>query len=185
MNMLLKQKLKTIQEHQRDANYNVDLTTEKIELQNKYIEDVKKNKGKLIKEKTSLLSSNEEEIHTRQKKVDNLKQANVDLSFNTTHINDTTEKVQKLKGIDATLKEKRSATKKYIDFFEENDDCPTCEQHIDETFKKNMVATKQGEHDKFDKGIQDLSDELKRQEDLLKAINSYVVMIREKEAEIG
>ena len=29
MNMLLKQKLKTIQEHQRDANYNLDLTTEK------------------------------------------------------------------------------------------------------------------------------------------------------------
>ena len=34
MNMLLKQKkLKTIQEHQRDVNYNLELTTEKIELQ--------------------------------------------------------------------------------------------------------------------------------------------------------
>ena len=131
MNMILKQKLKTIQEHQRDANYNVDLTSEKIELQNKYIEDVKKNKGKLITEKTSLLSSNEEEIHTRQKKVDDLKQVNEDLGFDTTHLKDTTEKVQKLKGIDATLKEKRSSTKKYIDFFKENDDCPVCEQHID------------------------------------------------------
>ena len=51
MNMLLKQKLKTIQEHQRDATYNIDLTSEKINLQNKYIEDVKKNKKKLISEK--------------------------------------------------------------------------------------------------------------------------------------
>ena len=185
MNMLLKQKLKTIQERQRDANYNVDLTTEKIELQNKYIEDVKKNKDKLIGEKSTVLNGNEEEIHSRQKKIGELKQANKELGFNTTNLNDSTDKVQKLKGIDATLKEKRSSTKKYITFFEENDDCPTCEQHIDETFKKNMIVTKKGEHDKFDNGIQELSEELKRQEDLLEAINSYIAMIRENDAEIG
>ena len=78
MNMLLKQKLKTIQEHQRDATYNIDLTSEKINLQNKYIEDVKKNKKKLISEKNSLLNSNEEEIHKRQKNIKELEQANVE-----------------------------------------------------------------------------------------------------------
>ena len=185
MNMLLKQKLKTIQEHQRDANYNLDLTTEKIELQNKYIDDVKKNKDKLITEKTSLLSSNEEEIHSRQKKVDELKTANDDLAMNTTHSDKTTEKVQKLKGLDATLKEKRSATKKYVDFFEANDDCPVCEQHIDETFKENMITTKKSEYEKFDKGINELKDELKRQEDVLAAVNDYIRQIRENDAEIG
>ena len=185
MNMLLKQKLKTIQEHQRDANYNLDLTTEKIELQNKYIDNVKKNKDKLITEKTSLLSSNEEEIHSRQKKVDELKTANDDLAMNTTHSDKTTEKVQKLKGLDATLKEKRSATKKYVDFFEANDDCPVCEQHIDETFKENMITTKKSEYDKFDKGINELKDELKRQEDVLAAVNDYIRQIRENDAEIG
>ena len=185
MNMLLKQKLKTIQEHQRDATYNIDLTSEKITLQNKYIDDVKKNKNKLIKDKVDIISGNEEEIHSRQKKIGELEQTNEELGFNTTHQNDTTEKVQKLKGIDATLKEKRSTTKKYVDFFESNDDCPTCEQHIDETFKENMIITKKGEHDKFDSGIQELSDELKRQEDLLEAINNYIGVIRENDAEIG
>ena len=185
MNMLLKQKLKTIQEHQRDANYNLDLTNEKIELQNKYIDNVKKNKDKLITEKTSLLSSNEEEIHSRQKKVDELKTANDDLAMNTTHSDKTTEKVQKLKGLGATLKEKRSATKKYVDFFEVNDDCPVCEQHIDETFKENMITTKKSEYEKFDKGINELKDELKRQEDVLAAVNDYIRQIRENDAEIG
>ena len=51
MNMLLKQKLKSIQENQRDATYNIDLTTEKIDLQNKYIDDVKKNKKKLLQKR--------------------------------------------------------------------------------------------------------------------------------------
>ena len=185
MNMLLKQKLKSIAEHQRDVNYQIELTSEKIDLQKKYIDDVKKNKDKLITEKTSLLSSNEEEIHSRQKKVDELKTANDDLAMNTTHSDKTTEKVQKLKGLDATLKEKRSATKKYVDFFEANDDCPVCEQHIDETFKENMITTKKSEYEKFDKGINELKDELKRQEDVLAAVNDYIRQIRENDAEIG
>ena len=185
MNMLLKQKLKSIAEHQRDANYNIDLTTEKIDLQNKYIADVKKNKTKLITEKTALISGNEEEVHSRQGKIDELKKSNEDLGFNTTHSDENTKKVQKLKGLDATLKEKRSAIKKYMDFFENNDDCPTCEQHIDETFKKNMIVKKQDEYDKFDKGIAELKDELKRQEDVVAAINDYIKQIRENDAEIG
>jgi len=72
-----------------------------------------------------------------------------------------------------------------MDFFENNDDCPTCEQHIDETFKKNMITKKQTEYDKFDKGITELKDELKRQEDVVAAINDYIKQIRENDAEIG
>ena len=185
MNMLLKQKLKTITEHQRDANYNLDLTTEKIELQNKYIEDVKKNKDKLIQEKTTLITGNEEEVHSRQSKIDELNKQNEAIAFNNTHSDENTKKVQKLKGLDATLKEKRSAIKKYVDFFESNDDCPTCEQHIDETFKDNMITTKKSEYDKFDKGIVDLNEKLKFSEDLQMAINDYLKMIRENDAEIG
>ena len=44
MNMLLKQKLKTISDNIRDIDYQVELTTEKVGLQEQYIDDVKKNK---------------------------------------------------------------------------------------------------------------------------------------------
>ena len=185
MNMLLKQKLKGITEDQRDVTYNLDLTSEKIELQNKYIESVKKNKDKLITEKSTLINGNEEELHTRQSKIDELQKLNEDLGFNTSHSDDNSKKVQKLKGLDATLKEKRSAIKKYMNFFKNNDDCPTCEQHIDETFKENMIATKKSEYDKFDKGLNDLNQELKQSEDLQSAINDYIKKIRENDAEIG
>jgi DNA repair exonuclease SbcCD ATPase subunit len=185
MNMLLKQKLKGITEDQRDVTYNLDLTSEKIDLQNKYIADIKKNKTKLITEKATLISGNEEEVYGRQSKIDELKKSNESLSLNTSNSDENTKKVQKLKGLDATLKEKRSAIKKYVNFFENNDDCPTCEQHIDETFKENMIVTKKSEYDKFDKGVKDLNEQLKNSEDLQKAINDYLKMIRENDAEIG
>ena len=185
MNMLLKQKLKTITEDQREAKYSVELTTEKITLQNKYIDDVKKNKNKLIKEKTKLVTGNEEEISNRQEKIGELKQSNDDLAFNSKQENEQSEKVQKLKGLHEQLKVRRSATNKYIGFFENNDDCPTCEQHIDETFKENMIVSKKSEYEKFDSGIKDLLGELEKQETIYNVIQDYIQQIRENDAEIG
>jgi len=185
MNMLLKQKLKTITEDQREAKYSVELTTEKITLQNKYIDDVKKNKNKLIKEKTKLVTGNEEEISNRQEKIGELKQSNDDLAFSSKQENEQSEKVQKLKGLHEQLKVRRSATNKYIGFFENNDDCPTCEQHIDETFKENMIVSKKSEYEKFDSGIKDLLGELEKQETIYEAIQDYIRHIRENDAEIG
>jgi len=136
MNMLLKQKLKTISDELRDIDYQLELTTEKIELQKKYIDSVKKNKDKIIKEKNNLISDNEEEILIRQGEIDLLKKDN-DVLLN--KISDT-EKIQKkynkLKAIQATLIEKHKSHSTVVDFFENNDDCPTCEQHIDEIFKR-------------------------------------------------
>tara|TARA_B100000424_G_scaffold263866_1_gene251622 strand:- start:218 stop:1930 length:1713 start_codon:yes stop_codon:yes gene_type:complete len=185
MNMLLKQKLKTITENQRDNDYQHDLTTEKIELQKKYIEDIEKNKDKLIQEKNDTLNINEEEIHQRQKNINVLEKENSELVDNIKYSEDISKKVKKLHDIDATLKEKRSATKKYVDFFEKNDDCPVCEQHIEESFRDTMITTKKNEYDKFDKGIKELAEELEKQQELFNSMQKHITVIRNNDAEIG
>ena len=69
MNMLLKQKLKTIAENQRDNDYQHDLTTEKIDLQKKYIEDIEKNKDKLIQDKIIILLIRMKKKYIKDKKI--------------------------------------------------------------------------------------------------------------------
>ena len=185
MNMLLKQKLKTISDNLRDIDYQRELTTEKIELQKKYIDNVKKDKDKIIKEKTSLVSSNEEEIFVRQGEINLLKKDNDALL---TQISDT-EKIQKnynkLKTFQATLVEKHKSHSNVVDFFENNDDCPTCEQHIDEIFKKDMIFKKQKDVDKFSNGLKELEEELKKSKDRQKEISNITDKIRENEVQIA
>jgi len=185
MNMLLKQKLKTISDNLRDIDYQKELTTEKIELQKKYIDNVKKDKDKIIKEKTSLVSSNEEEIFVRQGEINLLKKDNDALL---TQISDT-EKIQKnynkLKTFQATLVEKHKSHSNVVDFFENNDDCPTCEQHIDEIFKKDMIFKKQKDVDKFSNGLKELEEELKKSKDRQKEISNITDKIRENEVQIA
>ena len=66
--------MKTIAEDIREMDYNIKLNREKISLQEKYISEVKQNKDKLVEEKTLLISSNEEEVFTRNSENDKLNQ---------------------------------------------------------------------------------------------------------------
>ena len=185
MNMLLKQKLKTISDDLRDIDYQMELTKEKIELQKKYIDNVKKDKDKIIKEKTSLVSGNEEEIFVRQGEINLLKKNNDTLLTQISDTNKIQKNYNKLKSIQATLVEKHKSHSIVVDFFENNNDCPTCEQHIDEIFKKDMIFNKQKDVDKFSNGLKELEEELKKSKDRQKEISDITDKIRENEVQIA
>ena len=185
MNILIRQKLKDIVDHIRDVNYNLDLTTEKITLHENYIEDIKKNKDNILQEKIELISGNEEEVYKRTEEINKLQELSETSMESIGDENTVVDKINKLKGINERLKEKRSSTNKYIEFFENNDDCPTCEQHIDETFKTNMIVDKQGEYEKYSTGIDELVVELDKTQERHDAIQGIIKQIRENDAHVG
>ncbi len=185
MNMLLKQKLKNNAEEIRDVEYEASLTEEKVDLQEKYIDEMKKNKDKLLEEKTKLQSSNQEEIHNRLSKIGEFK---YDIETLLKKINDADSiksKYQRLQSIKSTLNEKHRAHSSTINFFETNEDCPTCQQHISTFFKDDILKKKRKDTDKISQGLSELKDELakykERQEQIIKVANN----IRELEVEIA
>ena len=185
MNMLLKQKLKNIFDDIRDIDYKFELTSEKIQLQNQYIDDVKKNKDKIITEKTNLIASNEEEIFSRKSVIEKLQQENDNLLSKISDNEKVKKNYTKLKDIKSTLVEKHKAHSRVVDFFENNDDCPTCQQHIDEIFKREMISNKQKDVTKFSNGLKELEEELKKSKDRQKEISDIANKIRENEVQIA
>ena len=159
MNMLLKQRLKGISENQRDVNYNHDLTDEKITLQEKYIEDVKTNKDKLIQEKTVLISGNEEEVFKKKADIDFHTKNNEELLLAIKDSTKVNKDYTKLKDIKSTLTEKKNNRSRMVKFFEDNNDCPACEQPLRNASK--MVKSKQKEVDKFTNALVELEQALK------------------------
>ena len=159
MNMLLKQRLKGISENQRDVNYNHDLTDEKITLQEKYIEDVKTNKDKLIQEKTVLISGNEEEVFKKKADIDFHTKNNEELLLAIKDRTKVDRDYSKLKDIRSTLTEKKNNNSRMVKFFKDNNDCPACEQPLRNASK--MVKSKQKEVDKFTNALVELEQALK------------------------
>ena len=185
MNMLLKQKLKTISDDIRDIDYQYNLTEEKITLQEKYIDEMFMHKEKLIKEKTSLMSNNEEEIFKKNSDIKFYTQNNQELLAQITDSDKINTKHSKLKDIQSQLKEKHRSHTRLVGFFESNEDCPTCQQHIDEVFKSSMIDKKKGEADKVSSGMKELKDELEKVLERQKEINVIGAKVRDNEVHIA
>ena len=185
MNMILKQKLKTISEDIRDIDYQYNLTEEKINLQEKYIDEVFIHKENIIKEKTLLVTKNEKEISKKNSDIKSHTKSNDKLLTQITDSDKVNTKHIKLKDIQSQLKEKHRAHNKLVGFFESNEDCPTCQQHIDEVFKSSMIDKKKGEADKVNSGMDELKNELNKITNRQKEIDVVVVKIRENEVHIA
>jgi len=185
MNMLLKQQLKTISDDMRDVDYQYSLSQEKIALQEKYIADVEQNREKLIKEKTFLIAGNEEEIFNKRSRISDLEDDTSKMHEKISNSAKIEEKFSKLKDIQSQLKEKHRAHTKLINFFESNEDCPVCQQHIDESFKEDMIAKENSKSEKLSSGMGELLEELKQTQAKVNVINEVNQNIQTNRVEIA
>ena len=185
MNMLLKQKLKANADDIRDVEYNTSLTEEKVDLQENYIDEIKKNKDKLLEEKTTLLSSNSKEVHIRLAKIGEFKYNIDSLLKEISDADSVKSKYQKLQSIKSTLNEKHRAHSSTINFFETNEDCPTCQQHISKLFKNDIIKEKRKDTDKISQGLSELKNELEKYKERQKQIIEIADKIREHEVQIA
>ena len=159
MNMLLRQKLKGIAEDTRDAEYQYDLTAEKVSLQEKYIDEVKQNKDKVIEEKNILIAGNEEEVFKKKADIDFHTKNNEELLLVIKDRTKVDSDYAKLKDIRSTLTEKKNNNSRMVKFFKDNNDCPACEQPLRNASK--MVKSKQKEVDRFANALEELEQALK------------------------
>jgi DNA repair exonuclease SbcCD ATPase subunit len=185
MNMILKTQLKTIVDDMREVDYQYNLTKEKITLQEKYIDEMFMHREKLIQDKTSLIAGNEEEVFRKNLDIKFHNTNNTELLNQITDNDSVNTKHSKLKDIQSQLKEKHRAHTKLVGFFESNEDCPTCQQHIDEIFKADMIDRKQGEADRVDGGLKELKDELHKVTSRQNDINDIANKIRENEVHVA
>ena len=185
MNMLLKIKLKDLQEELVLTDNRYELTTEKISLQENYIDDLKKNKDKLIKTKKESIENNTNVIQSRTSEREELESANASFLEQIKDQQQVEQKETKLKDFRATLAEKHKSHSSMLDFFDNNADCPTCQQHIDEMFKEEMTSQQKQEVKKYQTGMDKMKSELSSTKERLKEIKEIADKIRDNQLSIA
>ena len=185
MNMLLKQKLKTIDEDYREIDYKYNLAEQKVILKERYIEDLKENKRKLLTEKTFLISGNEEEIFKKKRKISGLQDDIESMHEKISNASKVETRYNKLKDLQSQLKEKHRSHSRLIGFFEKNEDCPTCQQHIDEVHKVTMISKETVKSEKIVSGMKELEDDLNATETKINIINEVNKNIQSHNVEIA
>jgi len=183
MNFLLKNKNKSLLEDIRDVEYNYDLTKEKVNLQEKFIEEVVNNKSALIAENQQKLWDNRSTIDYRKDDVKALEIDNENLSFDAEEKLKVEQKLKKLTQTEAALQNRKSEHDRQIQFFQNNDECPSCEQPITESTKQTQIESRTTKIGEIENGIADLQRMESEEQDRLQSILTDLETIRKNDVE--
>jgi DNA repair exonuclease SbcCD ATPase subunit len=160
MNSILKIKTKTLLENIQQNENQIHLTTEKIRLQEKYIQNVLDNKENLIEEKQQKILINKKLIVDKEEQKKSLLQKLESLREALESKKTTISRITKLRMTFAALDNKYKDENRTLAFFDDNTVCPTCTQEIDEELRQKKIKEK---HDKVHE-IGDALNELKKLE---------------------
>tara|TARA_B100001029_G_C15062277_1_gene459609 strand:- start:3340 stop:5046 length:1707 start_codon:yes stop_codon:yes gene_type:complete len=185
MNFLLKHKVKEVSEELKSIEYEFRLSKEKIDLQSKYIEDIKKNKVKLIEEKVSLVNETESVKLEESKKVDALNEEVKELQPKVSNKQEIKNSIREYHKMEAKLSNRIDENERQKKFFEENETCPVCTQDIESELKNKKIEEKHKRIEELNGGIEKLKVELKSKETILNDVEFLLKQIREKEVEIA
>ena len=185
MNFLLKHKVKEVSEELKSIEYEFRISKEKIDLQNKYIEDIKRNKEKIIEEKEHLVFDSERVVLSEQEKADKINLEIKSLQPETLQKENVKSSIREYHKMEAKLSNRVDENKRQKEFFENNETCPVCTQDIELELKKQKIEEKSKRIQELNGGIDKLKIELNDKEQLLKGIEMLSKQIREKEVEVA
>lgn len=161
MNTLLKDKISENKDLLNQATYQVDMTKEKISLQEQYIDNVNRDKDKQIKQNEDKIQSYLTEIKLHQDSIITIAEEVKKLEASIEDKDKTSRKKKKIEQLEVKLKDKIDALKKEIEFYDHYDNCPTCKQEIDHEFKCTTVDSKNDTLNDTSEGLTQLMDEYK------------------------
>ena len=185
MNGVLKEKMSFLKENMSKGKYAIDLIEEKIAMQISNIEEHKKHNDIEISKK-------KEEVETSKLQLKNiLKQVgliNKHIDVLTAKIGDKQVKLEKksksLFQLQGKVENNIKKNEKDIEFYEHNDNCPTCKQSIESQFKEQQVTERKTKVATQQSGLEQITTELKTVQDEMKRVSAIVTHIGEHNNEI-
>jgi len=137
MNSLLKEKTANLKDKIRDNLHQVELTETKIDSQKKHIRELTKISDTARKEKETELDEHKSELARLNAQLTEWEDdILLDLQTKQRALD---VKMQEIGKYVFQFESKQKATKKEIVFYEDNDDCPTCQQTIETSFRLDKV----------------------------------------------
>lgn len=141
MAALLKDKISNNKDSLLQSDHTCSLLEEKIHIQEDFISKVETEKQKKRSKVEKEISDKQEEVNTLQNRSESLiRQAN-DLSLKIADKGLLEEKSRKLLVYESGIEQKISKLNKKIEFFSNEDDCPTCGQELEDEFKQQKIRT--------------------------------------------
>lgn len=171
MNKLTKDKLTSNKDMLNDKRHNIQLTQQQYNFEEKRIQDLKQNNDEKIKEYETDISTNETNISNLTKEIENIGLQVSTLQEIVDKRIETEKRVKQFNKLESQIETNLSKYKKDVDFFEHNDNCPTCRQHIEQAFKEGEIITLKEKINECDHGLDELDKKILEEQTKLNEIS--------------
>ena len=181
LNLMFREKAKAQDETIKQADFNYQMLDGKIETQQKHIDDISNTNKDTADLKLLEITKSDTDIENYEEDIARVRREITDLQ---TEILDQTklkDKHGKLTAMEAKLENTCIKHKKELKFFQTHDDCPICQQSIDEAFKKATIVVKEAKVTELELGMEQIDNAITTSQKKLDKINQTVIAIREKE----
>ena len=185
MNFLLKNKTKELNEETRNVEYQYELTKEKVTLQEKFIKEVINNKSEIIAENQQKVFDNVSIINARNGDIEKHETDKSSLSFDAEDKVKVESKLRKLTQSEAALKNRKAENDRQIEFFKDNDECPTCEQSITDATKSAKITKHSEKITELNTAIDSCKTLERVEQDRLNSILTNIETMRQHDVEIA
>ena len=184
MNQLLREKFAINKNDLLFVDQRIEVNNERIDMQQGYISEVEEiNRNKIEKTQRSIDNSKSQidgidlALLDQRKELDDLMARAKDYDL-------LTDRQQSFKLLGNQISSNIRKMKKDVKFFEDNDDCPTCGQKLDENHTEHIVEEKTSKLKESVDGLEKLEIEMEGVNKSIKNISEILGQANEKELDI-
>jgi DNA repair exonuclease SbcCD ATPase subunit len=171
MNSVLKDKVQNNKDLTSSKKYEIQLSEQKYELQKKHIDELKQNNDDKIAEYGNDINSSNIVISTLSGEIESYTTEVERHQLAIASKTETESKVKKLTKLESQIESNLSKFQRDINFFQGNDNCPTCRQAIALGFKEEELHSLSLKVGECTHGLSKLEEKLLEEQAKLNAIS--------------
>ena len=184
MKMLLKDRSLTLKEEMNELDYEIKLLQEKITLQERHLKAREEESKQKRKSDLDKIKETEQQITKLNKEIDEHQERVKDMMKS---IQDKVAVEKKNQELDKYRSQISKNLRKFTrdkKFFDEKENCPTCEQDIDEEFKKTKLEEVGKGIDEMNYGLSQIEKEVAKVYDRIGEIAKSTQEIQKEESQV-
>ena len=185
MDLLLRQKQGELSKAVVDVKHRYDLMTEKYELQKKHFEEIQNRDYRDIDERRDQLKENEKSNYEYNQKLQLLNEKIISTKAEIWGGEKVFKKEKELDKLESKIEHKLSKEKKDVEFFENNDNCPTCTQPIDLRFKQTEIYEGKKKISELEEGLKQLSAEMGKTQEQIKQFKAVEKKLNDLDIQVA
>ena len=168
-----------------EARHQCDLIESKHELQTKHFNELKNRSSGDSDIKKAKLQENKDATESYLRKSERLEEEYKELEISLSTKPQSEAKLKQLEKLETKIEQNLKTHERNLEFFEQNDNCPTCTQKIEETFRDTKIANERAVVMTLNQGMKDLMAELAKTETKITEFNGISNKLYENKIDLS